>query len=43
MHIDEEGEYEIFQIDESVFIGADHMKNAWSARNDNIELLLDGK
>ena len=40
---DDENEREIFQIDETVFIGADHMRRAWAATNNNLTLQLAGK
>lgn len=33
---------EIYQVDETVFIGADHQARAWSQRNNNVVLGLDG-
>ena len=33
-----EEECEVFQIDESVFIGKDHISKAYSLPNENIEL-----
>ena len=40
---DDDGEYEIFQLDETVFIGADHMSRAWAANITNLSLKLAGK
>ena len=34
---------EIFQVDESVFIGKDHQSRAWSKKNENITIGLTGK
>ena len=37
---DEDNDFEIFQIDETVFIGADHMRKSYSNSNSNIILSL---
>ena len=42
MAADDEGDFEIFQIDETVFIGADHMRKAWANVNDNLTIGLVG-
>lgn len=40
--IDDDGECEIFQVDETVFIGSDHLAKAFSQANNNIRIDLVG-
>ena len=41
--MDEDEDCEIFQVDETVFIGADHQARAWSNPNDNLVIGCDNK
>ena len=43
LEIDDGGVCEIFQVDESVFVGKDHIRRAYSHQGAPIRLELDGK